>query len=152
MRRFEETLATYSDRLLHMQELYRAIGVSELTLRACCADFFLGMSPARYLRLRQLKLARKALKISHPATAASPRSTGDAALAFVGGRAFFSKLTNLHTRRPDAKSSSSCAEGQNIALLARDDAGGDDFRPESNGGNASRITLAATSKTDGSLK
>ena len=61
MNRFEEALAAHPDRPLHMPELCLAIGVSERTLRLCCADF-LGMSPARYLRLRRLKLARAALR------------------------------------------------------------------------------------------
>ncbi len=61
MNRFEDELAARPDRPSHVPELCAAIGVSERTLRLCCAEF-LGMSPARYLRLRQLRLARAALR------------------------------------------------------------------------------------------
>src|SRR5208282_4059956 len=67
MNRFEETLAAHPDRPLHVPELCMAIGVSERTLRLCCAEF-LGMSPARYLRLRHLKLVRRALLKPESAT------------------------------------------------------------------------------------
>ena len=60
MRRFEETLAAHPDQSLHIPQLCMAIGVSERTLRASCAEF-LGMSPGWYLRLRRLKLVRTAL-------------------------------------------------------------------------------------------
>ena len=69
MNRFEEMLAAHPDRPLHMPELCAAIGVSERTLRHCCVDF-LGMSPGRYLRLRQLRLARAALRRTDCATVA----------------------------------------------------------------------------------
>lgn len=60
MNRFEEVLAAHPDRPLHVPELCLAIGVSERTFRLYCAEF-LGMSPGRYLRLRQLRLVRAAL-------------------------------------------------------------------------------------------
>jgi len=68
MSRFEEALAAHAGGPLHMPDLCRAIDTSERTLRTCCADF-LGLSPARYFRLRQLKFARTALRKSDPATA-----------------------------------------------------------------------------------
>ena len=61
MSRFEQALAAHPERSLHIPELCMAIGASERTLRLCCAEF-LGMSPRRYLRLRQLKLVRAALR------------------------------------------------------------------------------------------
>jgi transcriptional regulator GlxA family with amidase domain len=51
-----------------MPELCAAIGVSERTLRVCCAEL-LGMSPTRYLLLRRLNMARSALRRADPATA-----------------------------------------------------------------------------------
>jgi AraC-like DNA-binding protein len=59
--RFEEVLAKSSERQLQIPELCAAIGVSERTLRTCCAEF-LGMSPNRYLRLQRLNLVRAALR------------------------------------------------------------------------------------------
>ena len=67
MNRFEDVLAAHHDRPLHVPELCIAIGVSERTLRTCCAEF-LGMSPGRYLRLRQLKMVRTALQTADPTT------------------------------------------------------------------------------------
>jgi AraC-like DNA-binding protein len=59
--RFEELLASQSDRQLNMPELCTAIGVPERTLRACCAEI-LGMSPSQYARLRRLNMVRSALR------------------------------------------------------------------------------------------
>ncbi len=58
--RFEEFLAANHDRPLHLVELCAAIGTSERTLRACCQEH-LGMGPNRYLLLRRLHLAHRAL-------------------------------------------------------------------------------------------
>ncbi len=59
--RFEEVLAMHSERQLQIPELCKAIGVSERTLRMCCAEF-LGMSSSKYLRLQHLNMARAALR------------------------------------------------------------------------------------------
>ena len=67
MRRLEELLAANSDRILYMAELSGAAGVSERTLRTCCQEH-LDMSPTRYLWLRRMHLARRALRIADPAT------------------------------------------------------------------------------------
>ena len=61
MSRLEEALAAHPDRPLPVPDLCAATGVSERTLRRRCAEF-LGMSPGRYFRLRQLRLARAALR------------------------------------------------------------------------------------------
>jgi AraC-like DNA-binding protein len=66
--RFEEVLATHSERQLQIPELCTAIGVPERTLRICCAEF-LGMSPNRYLRLRHLNMVRAALRRADSPTA-----------------------------------------------------------------------------------
>lgn len=59
--RFEEILAMHSGQQLRMPELCKAIGVSERTLRMCCAEI-LGMSPGKYLRLQHLNMVRAALR------------------------------------------------------------------------------------------
>ena len=59
--RFEEALAKHSEQQLKIPEICTLIGVSERTLRTCCAEF-LGMSPSRYLRLLRLNMARAALQ------------------------------------------------------------------------------------------
>jgi AraC-like DNA-binding protein len=68
MVRFEEVLADHPNRQLHLPDLCTLIGVSERTLRSCCAEF-LGISPSRYMLLRQLQAARIALRNADPATA-----------------------------------------------------------------------------------
>jgi AraC-like DNA-binding protein len=67
MRRLEEALQANPDRALYITELCAAVGVSYPTLRACCQEH-LGMSPRRYLWLRRMHLARRALRQADPAT------------------------------------------------------------------------------------
>jgi AraC-like DNA-binding protein len=68
MVRFEDVLADHPNRPLPMPQLCARIGVTERTLRSCCAEF-LGISPSRYMLLRRLKAARIALRDADPATA-----------------------------------------------------------------------------------
>jgi AraC-like DNA-binding protein len=65
MIRFEEVLAEHLGKPLHTTELCELIGVTERTLRSCCAEF-LGMSPVRYMLLRRLSRARVALRDAAP--------------------------------------------------------------------------------------
>jgi AraC-like DNA-binding protein len=55
--RFEDTLAAHSDRALCTAEICAAIGVQEPTLRVCCTEI-LGISAAKYMRLRRLNWSR----------------------------------------------------------------------------------------------
>ena len=65
MIRFEEVLAEHLSEPLDATELCELIGVTEWTLRSCCAEF-LGMSPTRYVLLRRLSRARIALRDADP--------------------------------------------------------------------------------------
>jgi AraC-like DNA-binding protein len=65
MIRFEEVLAEHLSRPLRMPDLSELIGVSDRTLRSCCAEF-LGVSPSRYVLLRRLKQVRRALREADP--------------------------------------------------------------------------------------
>ncbi len=65
MIRFEEVLAEHLGKPLHTTELCELIGVTQRTLRSCCAEF-LGMSPVRYMLLRRLSRARVALRDAAP--------------------------------------------------------------------------------------
>jgi AraC-like DNA-binding protein len=62
---FEEVLAEHLGEPLPMTRLCELIGVTESTLRSCCAEF-LGMSPIRYVLLRRLSRARVALRDADP--------------------------------------------------------------------------------------
>ena len=68
MVRFEEVLADHPNQPLRMPELCALIGVTEGTLRCCCAEF-LGISPGRYMLQRRLQAVRIALRDADPATA-----------------------------------------------------------------------------------
>jgi transcriptional regulator GlxA family with amidase domain len=56
------------DQPLYIPELCKEIGVSDRTSRVCCQEQ-LGMSPKRYLLLRRMHLARRALRNSSAAAA-----------------------------------------------------------------------------------
>jgi AraC-like DNA-binding protein len=65
--RLEEFLAANCSRPVYLAEICAAVGASERTLRVCC-DEHLGMGPIRYLWLRRMHLARRALSLADPAT------------------------------------------------------------------------------------
>jgi AraC-like DNA-binding protein len=65
LRRFRRAVEENPDQPLYLPELCKAIGVSDRTLRLCCQEQ-LGMSPKRYLLLRRMHLARRALRESAP--------------------------------------------------------------------------------------
>lgn len=60
MRRFERMIEANEDQPLYVTEVCAAIGVTDRTLRLHCQDH-LGMSPHRYLWLRRMQMARRAL-------------------------------------------------------------------------------------------
>ena len=68
MRRFHRVVEDHLDEPLYIPELCAEIGASERTLRVCCQEQ-LGMSPKRYLLLRRMHLARRALRESDPTNA-----------------------------------------------------------------------------------
>jgi AraC-like DNA-binding protein len=61
MARLEEALMANPEEPLYMAELSAQVGTSYWTLRDCCLEY-LGMSPKRYLWLRRMNLARRALR------------------------------------------------------------------------------------------
>ena len=65
LRRFRRVVEENPDQPLYIPEVCAAIGVSDRTLRVCCQEQ-LGMSPKRYLLLRRMHLARRALRDSAP--------------------------------------------------------------------------------------
>src|SRR5215471_17456536 len=67
MRRFRRVVEENSEQPVYIPEICKAIGVSERTLRICCQEH-LGMAPKRYLLLRRMHLARRALRQATPDT------------------------------------------------------------------------------------
>lgn len=65
MNKLEEVLRVHSGQPVRMLDLVSLVGVTDQTLRSCC-DKFLGISPVRYLRLRQLKRVRYVLHDGTP--------------------------------------------------------------------------------------
>jgi AraC-like DNA-binding protein len=65
MRRFRRVLNENPERALYIPEICAAIGVPDRTLRLCCHEH-LGMGPKKYLLLRRLSLAQRALGAAAP--------------------------------------------------------------------------------------
>lgn len=65
MRRFRRVLDENPDRALYIAEICAAIGVPDRTLRFCCHEH-LGMGPKKYLLLRRMNLAQRALRLADP--------------------------------------------------------------------------------------
>ena len=104
MRRLEELLGANSDRTLYVAELCAATGVSGRTLRACCQEH-LGMSPIRYLWLRRMHLARRALRTADPATASVTEIATDYGFWELGRfsvayRSLYGETPSASLRRP----------------------------------------------------
>jgi AraC-like DNA-binding protein len=59
--RLEEFLAANQDHSVYLAEICAAVGVSERALRRCCEEH-LGIGPIKYLWLRRMHLAHRALK------------------------------------------------------------------------------------------
>jgi AraC-like DNA-binding protein len=67
MVRFEAILAEHLSQPPTVPEICKLVGVSDRTLRSCCAEF-LGMSLTRYVLLRRLREVRGALREADPDT------------------------------------------------------------------------------------
>ena len=67
MRRFRRVVEENPEQPLYIPDICRTIRVSERTLRMCCQEH-LGMAPKRYLVLRRMHLARRALLEAGPET------------------------------------------------------------------------------------
>jgi AraC-like DNA-binding protein len=67
MRRFRRVMEENLDKAVFITELCKEVGVTERTLRVCCQEQ-LGVGPKRYLLLRRMQLARRALQSSDRGT------------------------------------------------------------------------------------
>jgi AraC-like DNA-binding protein len=103
MRRFSRAVEANPDRTLYMTELCAATGASDRTLRACCQEF-LGMSPMRYLWLRRMHLARRALRTAGPGATVTEIATScgfwELGRFSVAYRSLFGESPSATLRRP----------------------------------------------------
>jgi AraC-like DNA-binding protein len=102
IRRFEEVLAMHNNLPMYLAEMCAAVGASESTLRACCCEH-LGMGPVRYLWLRRMHLARRALQRANSTATVTEIATehgfGELGRFSVQYRALFGESPSATLRR-----------------------------------------------------
>ena len=104
MRRLEDALMANPEKPLYMAELSAQVGASYWTLRNCCLEY-LGMSPKRYLWLRRMHLARRALRRADPERTTVTKIAADYGFWEFGRfsvayRSLFGELPSAALRRP----------------------------------------------------
>jgi AraC-like DNA-binding protein len=104
MRRLEEVLMADPEKPLYMAELSARVGTSYWTLRNCCLEY-LGISPKRYLRLRRMHLARRALRRADPEKTTVTQIASDYGFWELGRfsvayRSLFGESPSTALRRP----------------------------------------------------
>jgi AraC-like DNA-binding protein len=83
LRRLHQVVEANGDEPLYLPEICAAVGVSERTLRNACTAY-LGMSPHRYLWLRRMNLARRALSLADGRTRTVTEIAQDHGFAELG--------------------------------------------------------------------
>nr|WP_294505369.1 helix-turn-helix domain-containing protein [uncultured Rhodopila sp.] len=122
MKKFFAILEEGPDRVVHLTEMCRRIGVSRRLLSACC-NKALGMGPYHYLRLRQMHLARRGLlmadaaatTVTEVATAHGFWELGRFAVAY---RALFGESPSATLRTPPGSGGDAAALA-NFSLQAQ---------------------------------
>src|SRR6516164_647344 len=104
MRRLEEALMENREEPLYMAELSARVGASYWTLRDCCLEY-LGMGPKRYLWLRRMNLARRALRKADAENATVTKIASDYGFWEFGRfsvayRSLFGESPSAALRRP----------------------------------------------------
>jgi AraC-like DNA-binding protein len=104
MRRFEQALEADQDTPLYLADICAAIGVGERTLRNLCSEH-LGMSPHRYLWLRRMHQARRALTLADATARTVTEIANDHGFAELGRfavayRKLFGETPSMTLRRP----------------------------------------------------
>jgi len=102
--RFEEFLEANPNRPLYLTDVCAAVGAAERTLRAACEEH-VGMGPIRYLTLRRMHLARRALERAIPSTARVTQIAMDHGFWELGRfsvayRELFGETPSASLRRP----------------------------------------------------
>jgi AraC-like DNA-binding protein len=104
MRRFERVLEAHAGQPLYLMEVCSELGVSDRVLRLYCQEH-LGMSPHRYLLLRRMHLARRALaradgKRTTVTSIATEYGFGELGRFSVQYRELFGEGPSVTLRRP----------------------------------------------------
>jgi AraC-like DNA-binding protein len=104
MRRLEEVLMANFEQPLYMAELSAQVGTSYWTLRDCCLEY-LGMSPKRYLWLRRMNIARRALRRANAEQTTVTGIASDCGFWELGRfsvayRSLFGESPSIALRRP----------------------------------------------------
>ncbi len=104
MRRFEQMLEAQQDQPLYITDVCAAIGVTDRTLRLHCQEH-LGMGPHRYLWLRRMNMARRALSLADGTAKtvteiANDHGFGELGRFAVAYRELFGESPSLTLRRP----------------------------------------------------
>ncbi len=102
--RFEDVLAANYDRPIYLAEICAAAGASERMLRNSCEEH-LGMGPIRYLWLRRMHLARRALLRADPTKATVTQISMDHGFWELGRfsvayQALFGETPSASLRKP----------------------------------------------------
>jgi AraC-like DNA-binding protein len=102
--RFEEFLTANEGEPVYLAEICAATGATERTLRACCQEYF-GMGAIRYLWLRRMHMAHRALiQSTAGTTTVTDIATGCGFWEFgrfaVEYRALFGEPPSVSLRRP----------------------------------------------------
>jgi AraC-like DNA-binding protein len=113
MRRFEQLLEEYPDKSISVQEVCAATGVSDRTLRLHCEEH-LGMGPHRYLWLRRMNFARRALAI------ADPKAASVTAIALDHGFGELGRFSVQYRELFGEPPSATLRNASNIGRLERD--------------------------------
>jgi AraC-like DNA-binding protein len=104
MARFEDFLAARRLEPVYLAEICGVVGASERTLRTCCQEH-LGMGPIRYLWLRRMNLAHRALVNADPALSTVTEVVTEHGFWELGRfsveyRALFGESPSASLRRP----------------------------------------------------
>lgn len=104
MAQFQEFLAANSTQPVHLSEICATVGASERTLRTSCMEH-LGMGPIRYLWLRRMHQAHRALIQTAPGTATVTKIATDNGFWELGRfaveyGALFGEAPSATLRRP----------------------------------------------------
>lgn len=123
MRRLEQVLEANGDRPLYIPELCAQLGVSDRTLRSQCQEH-LGMSPHRYLWLRRMHLARRALGLADGTRKsvteiALDHGFGELGRFSVAYRRLFGEMPSVTLRRPPDHSLSAAVPIAEFPVLHR---------------------------------